>query len=122
MSIISHIHGKEEIETDKLQALREYFFLIETGDASINRVECHEKIETLWNTGKDNRCLEYILSNLDIVINLPIDRQLSYSEKIKFEYTLKRLLDSVKDWKQKDKETAKKGFLKRGKTSGKIDL
>ena len=121
MSFISHIHGEEEIEGDKLQALREYFFLIETNDCSINRVECHDKIEELWKTGKDNKYLEYILHNLDIVIKYPINIELTYKQKERHEVKLKSILDKVEDWKKEELNIDMKKKRAKGNTGGNLN-
>ena len=111
MGMISRIHKDGNKELDKKQACREYIFLIETRNISIDRIECHDKFEILWNTGKRNEKLQCILHNLNAFIDYPIGKQLTIKQKLILEKSLFDLLESITDWSvitQKEKLMLKK--------------
>lgn len=111
----------EVTKEEKIEACESFIWCIDTNDISMRRVECHEKLEELWNTGKDNEKLRNILHNLDLTIGYPLTiRGLNKYLFKKYSKKLYNLLESVKDWTPTDDDLDKALSRKRGKTSGAI--
>ena len=86
-------------EDEKLEICKSFIFCIDTNDISMHRVNVHHRLEQAYGVETDNQIMRYILHNLDIVIDYPVNRiSLKPYEINNYARKLKKLLDEVPEW------------------------